>query len=346
MKKLLLVSLISSSSLAASPVVFDGFIDLYYAYDFNRPKDQDRDYTTQPARNDEFNVNLALLGLTHKVNRLTARLSFQAGTYVQSNYAAEPTEGNTSGGLLSRHIQDAYVRYQLQEKTALQVGIMPSHIGYEGVLSIDNYTYTRSLAADYSPYYQSGAALLHQLSESLAVEGYVLNGWQNISEDDSQKAIGTALRFNQEKWTLNYTTYFGKYLGDSRQFHDFNIEYRASDKFKVKTLYDIGMQDRSTGPDATFSTFNIQGAYQLDERHKLALRFETYRDEKQANITTHTDREFEVYGGSLGHDYLLEEGYTLRSEYRYLKATEDIFKKQAKFTDTNQTLSFSIAAKF
>jgi hypothetical protein len=346
MKKIFLATLISISSLASTPVVFDGFIDLYYAYDFNRPKDKDRDYTTQPARNDEFNVNLALLGLTHKVNRLTARLSFQAGTYVQSNYAAEPTEGNTSGGLLSRHIQDAYVRYQLQDKTALLVGIMPSHIGYEGVLSIDNYTYTRSLASDYTPYYQSGAALLHQWSETVAVEGYVLNGWQNISEDDSNKALGSALRFSFEKWSLNYTTYFGKYLGYSRQFHDFNVEYRANSKLKLKALYDVGIQDRTVGADATFSTFNIQASYEPKERHKVSLRLETYRDDKQANITTHTDQAFNVYGGSLGHDYLLEEGYTLRSEYRYLKATEDIFKKQAKFTDTNQTLSFSIAAKF
>lgn len=346
MKKLILATLISGPCFAAAPISFDGFVDLYYAYDFNRPKDQDRDYTTQPARNDEFNVNLALLGLTHKVNRLTARLSFQAGTYVQANYASEPTEGNTSGGLLSRHIQDAYVRYKLQDKTTFVVGIMPSHIGYESVFSIDNYTYTRSLAADYSPYYQSGAGLIYELSDSILFEGYVLNGWQNISEDDSNKAIGTALRLNQEKWSLNYTTYFGKYLGFSRQFHDFNVEYRASAKLKVKALYDFGIQDKSVGADATFSTFNIQASYEPKERHKVSLRLETYRDEKQANITTHTDQEFEVYGGSVGHDYVLEEGYTLRSEYRYLKATEDVFKKKAMFSDTNQTLSFSIAAKF
>ncbi|MGE3610657.1 MAG: porin [Bacteriovoracaceae bacterium] len=346
MKKFFLTLLVSGSSFAATPVSFDGFVDLYYAYDFNRPKEQDRDYTTQPARNDEFNLNLALLGLTHKVNRLTARLSFQAGTYVQANYAAEPTEGNTSGGLLSRHIQDAYVRYQLHDKTTLIAGIMPSHIGYEGVLSIDNYTYTRSLAADFSPYYQSGAGLLHMLSESLAVEGYVLNGWQNISEDDSSKALGTALRFNKDKLSINYTTYFGSYLGQSRQFHDFNVEYRVSDKLKLKALYDFGIQDRDVGEDATFSTFNIQASLNVQESHRVSLRFEKYKDEKQANITTHTNQEFDVSGGSLGYDISLEEGYTFRTEYRYLKATQNIFKKKDGFSDSNQTLSFSIAAKF
>lgn len=346
MRKFLFVLLLSGQSFAASTVNFDGFIDLYYAYDFNQPIGRDRDYTTQPARNDEFNLNLALIGLTHKKNRLTARLSFQAGTYVQTNYAAEPSVGNTSGGLLSRNIQDAFIRYQLRDSTALIVGIMPSYIGNESVVSLDNYTYTRSLAADFSPYYQSGAGVLHQLSERLAVEGYVLNGWQNISEDDSNKALGTALRYGLEKWGFNYTTYFGTYLGVARQFHDVNVEYRASTKLKVKALFDIGRQEDRAGRDATFSTFNLQASYVPVEGHRISLRAETYRDEKQVNVVTHTAQGFDVYGGSVGHDYQLEEGYTLRSEFRVLKATEDIFKKKEEFTDSNQTLSFSLAAKF
>lgn len=346
MKKFLCVLLLSGQSYAASKVSVDGFIDLYYAYDFNQPKERDRDYTTQPARNDEFNVNLALIGLTHKKNRLTARLSLQAGTYVQTNYATEPSVGNTSGGLLSRHIQDAYIRYQLRGSTALIVGIMPSYIGNESVISLDNFTYTRSLAADYTPYYQSGVGVIHHLNNRLSLEGYVLNGWQNISEDDSNKAIGTALRYNLEKWSLNSTTYFGTYLGAARQFYDVNVEYRASSTLKIKALYDFGIQDTRLGADATFSTFNVQASYGPIEGHRFSLRAETYRDEKQANVLTHTGQGFDVYGGSIGHDYDLEEGYTLRSEFRSLRATENVFKKKLKFTDSNQTLSFSVAAKF
>lgn len=347
MKKIfLLITLLSSVVHASSNLMYDGFVDLYYSYDFNNPEAKDRDYTTQPARDDEFNINLVLLGLTHKKNRLTTRLSFQAGTYVQANYATEPTVGNTSGGLLSRHIQDAYIRYMLNEKTNLIVGIMPSHIGYESVLSIDNYTYTRSLAADFSPYYQSGAGLIHQLNDSFGIEGYVLNGWQNISEDDSNKALGTALRFNSGKVSFNYTTFFGKYLERSRQFHDLNIEYQLTKRLKLKALYDFGIQEMANGKDGNFSTFNIQSSYQINENHKVSLRFETYSDEKQANITTNTDQEFEVHGGALGYDYLLEEGYTFRAEYRYLKASEKIFKKKTSFDDSNQNLVFSLATKF
>src|SRR5690606_6742924 len=40
-------------------VRFGAFVDGYYAWDFNRPRALDRAYTTQPARHNEFNVNLA-----------------------------------------------------------------------------------------------------------------------------------------------------------------------------------------------------------------------------------------------------------------------------------------------
>ena len=40
-------------------ITFGGFVDGYYAFDFNRPATYDRAYTTQPARHNEFNVNLA-----------------------------------------------------------------------------------------------------------------------------------------------------------------------------------------------------------------------------------------------------------------------------------------------
>ncbi|MBX9928137.1 MAG: porin [Gemmatimonadaceae bacterium] len=47
-----------------------GFLDAYYAYDATRPADGDRRFVTQPARHDEFNINLPRsawpsLGRTH-----------------------------------------------------------------------------------------------------------------------------------------------------------------------------------------------------------------------------------------------------------------------------------------
>ena len=121
---------------------FDGFVDAYYAYDFNSPPQFDRAYTTQPARSDEFNVNLAYLGATLTDDRVRGRLAFQAGTSVQSNYASEPQVGTVSGPSVSRNIQEAYAGYKLAPSLWLDGGIYLSHVSAESFISRDNLTYT------------------------------------------------------------------------------------------------------------------------------------------------------------------------------------------------------------
>src|SRR5437016_4087208 len=64
-----------------------GFVDAYYAYDLARPRSLDRAFTTQAARHDEFNVNLAYLEATLAATRLRGRVAAQFGTSVQANYA-------------------------------------------------------------------------------------------------------------------------------------------------------------------------------------------------------------------------------------------------------------------
>src|ERR1700674_414267 len=45
----------------AVTVSFGGFVDSYYAYDFGRPVNFDRPFTTQAVRHNEFNANLVWL---------------------------------------------------------------------------------------------------------------------------------------------------------------------------------------------------------------------------------------------------------------------------------------------
>jgi len=153
------VSNAQSAADTSLKVTIGGFIDGYYAYDFDRPPTIDRSFfggalfTTQPARHDEFNVNLAYVEANISGNRVHGRLALQAGTSVQDNYNSEPNIGIVSGPLLSRLLQEAYAGYQVAQNLWVDAGIFYSNAGLEGWVSKDNPTYTRSLVADYSPYY-------------------------------------------------------------------------------------------------------------------------------------------------------------------------------------------------
>ncbi len=188
-------TLAAGTSSTAAPdtaikVTFGGFVDGYYAYDFNRPPSIDRSYTTQPARHNEFNINLAFVEAKVDGARVHGRLALQAGTSVQSNYAGEPTVGSVSGSALSRHIQEAFAGYKVADKLWIDGGIFFSHIGNETWISRDNWTYSRSFVADYTPYYETGVRAVLQATPKFTVTGVVVNGWQNISETNSDKAVG------------------------------------------------------------------------------------------------------------------------------------------------------------
>ncbi len=121
---------------------FSGFVDVYYNYCFlNRPSSlNDRSFTTQPLRQNEFNLNLGMVDAKYQGSSLRGRFALQTGTYVESNYGAEPS--------LLKNVLEASVGTQFGEHVWVDMGIFPSHIGLEGALSKDNWNYSRSLLAD------------------------------------------------------------------------------------------------------------------------------------------------------------------------------------------------------
>jgi hypothetical protein len=78
-------SIAPAASDTSPKITFGGFVDGYYAFDFNRPVNFDRAYTTQPARHNEFNVNLAFVEAKIDGPGYRGRLALQTGTSVQSN---------------------------------------------------------------------------------------------------------------------------------------------------------------------------------------------------------------------------------------------------------------------
>lgn len=102
---------------------FGGFIDSYYAYNRNLPKDTERNYTTQAVRNGEFNINLAYLDAKVEEKKYRGRLAFQWGTSVNANYAAEVTTEKYSNQASVKNIQEAYTGFKLGKDTWIDMGI-------------------------------------------------------------------------------------------------------------------------------------------------------------------------------------------------------------------------------
>lgn len=340
-----------ASADTAVTVKFGAFVDGYYAYDFNRPNAIDRAFTTQAARHNEFNVNLAQVEAVLSGARVRGRLAVQFGTSVQSNYAGEPRVGAYSGGDVSRFIQEAVVGVKLSPRLWIDGGIFLSHIGSESWISRDNLTYTRSLIAEFSPYYQSGVKLSWQATPSLSAQLDVVNGWQNVSETNSSKAVGARLDWTASPMvTLSAYNLVGNEAPDSvdaqlRIFQGASVRVVPTERLTLVGSFDFGTQDLAGETGRWYGT-SIIAHLQASPRTALVARVERYADPKQVIVVTGGNHAFGASGASVGIDVTPAPRVLWRSELRTLAGRDAVFPARDGVKDGDTFLVSSLALTF
>lgn len=329
----------------AATVAFGGFVDAYYAYDFDRPPQLDRAFTTQAARHNEFNINLAFLEARLSSDRFHGRVAAQWGTSVQANYAGEPRVGSVSGPDVSRFIQEAYMGVKLARTLWVDGGVFFSHIGNETWISRDSWTYTRSLIAEYTPYYEAGVRTTWQATPRLLATGVVVNGWQNISETNSDKAVGIRLDYAaRPSLTLSYDNFIGNEAPDTararlRTFHEVIAKY-AGPALGVAVSADLGTQRRAVGGGtSTWYGGAVIGRYVVTPRVAINGRVEYYSDPDQVIVAAPSTDGFQTWGGSVGVDVQPVPRLLWRTELRALAARDPVFPKQPDGADASAALS-------
>jgi hypothetical protein len=356
LRRLSLALLVFAPAMGAAQqqsVTFGGFIDAFVAFDFGKPRAIDRAYTSQAARHGEFNVNLAFIDAVLDGDRVRGRLALQAGTSVQALYLTEPTVGNYSGGLLSRHLQEAAIGIRLREGLWIDGGIMLSHTGTESWVSRENPTYTRSLISDYSPYHESGVKLTWDVRDDFTALFAVVNGWQNVSENNPDKSFG--VRFDwalSPRLSLSYYNLVGNEQPDTlaarlRFYNGVSLKW-SSDEMSFTGTFDGGRQERPGIEAANWWGAAAIAHIQMTERTAVTGRFEAYYDPTQTVIVTGT-RAFEVFGGSFGFDMEPNDGVIWRTEVRALKGHNAVFPDSGSpngRSRSNTALVTSLAVTF
>ncbi len=331
-------------------LTLSGFLDAYYVYDFNKPKGISRQtFLYNHNRHNEFNLNLALIKLGLQNDKYRANLALQTGTYANDNYAAEP-------GLL-KSIFEANVGISLNRNNSLwlDAGVLPSYIGFEYAISSDNLTLTRSLLAENSPYFLSGAKLTYTASKKLEIAGLVLNGWQRIQrlQGNSMPSVGTQISYTPtKKTTINWSTFIGTDDPDSirrtRYFNNFYGVFQISEKFNFIAAFDIGAQQKQKGSSAYHVWMSpiVILQFVLNDQWKASIRGEYYHDMNGVIIPTGTFKGFETSGVSLNFDYSPSKNVVCRIEGRWMNSKDFIFNSQSGPENNNYIIAASLAIKF
>lgn len=325
-------------------ITFTGYVDSYFAYDFDDPSTKNRQFSNMAARHNEFNVNHAYFLGEYMTDKVRAVLGLQVGTYPIVNYGAEPSD-------IYRSIYQAYAGVKLSDKVWLDAGIFPGHTGYESVESLYNEVYTRAFSTEYTPYYLTGVRLTADLSEKVTLTAVVVNGWQNIAETNDSKSFGINLSYNpSDQLELSY----GNYLGDEgdgfigsryRTYNNAYIKYRFSDKFHAVLSLDHGRQELVNDQKGTFYFITWIGQYYLSEKVSLAMRFEEVNDDDNILTAAGGVNGFSGQVYTFDFNYHITKDAMFRVESKFYKGSQSVFVGDGTPNNDNQLIAASIAVK-
>lgn len=327
-------------------ISFSGFIETYYAYDFNQPKaDSKLPFMYNYNRHNEFNINIGLLRAKVEYDNAYAVVSLQSGTYVDDNYANEDI----------KYLNEAYVGLYLDssKKHSIEVGILPSYIGFESAVTASNLTLTRSLLADNSPYFMTGIKYNYKPTEKWNFAALLTNGWQRINKPQKEvlPSFGTQIVYKSSaNSTFNWSTFIGKEFNGldftMRYFSNLYYDQKWNAQWRTIVGFDYGLQDLSSTSNQHAIWFSpvIMAQYAINSKWQTAFRTEYYQDEE--NIIIAGNAPFKTLGFSLNLDYLPNSKVKIRTEARQLQSQEKVFLKNDNPTNSNFFVTTSLSFEF
>ena len=296
-----------------------GWMDAYYAKSTYRDWNQNIFPAIIPglvsnSRTNMVDINLAYVDFRYATDRIKIRLVPAFGSYMDQNYP---------GGYSINNLMEASLGLKpwSEKDVWIEAGLIGSPFTNENPVSRDHIMYTRSLAAEYSPYYLTGVKITAALSKRLKGGFYLLNGWQTIrQEEEFPPAITGQLEFTLNKNNLiNWNVYYQDRETHRRIFSDI-YWIGTKDKWKFTSCFYAG-NDESKVPspyrpnsifqrDGFWCNANFATSYEIATNTNLSARVEYYQD-------LHNNVHGKIYGAALGINRKLFNQLYWRTECKF-----------------------------
>lgn len=325
---------------------FSGYGEIYYSYDFSNPANHEKSsFIYNHKRHNEINANLLLAKANYTDQVLRANLGLMAGNYAQYNLSSEPN--------WAQLIYEANIGIKLSKNQNLwlDAGILPSHIGFESAIGADCWTTTRSIAAENSPYYETGIKVGYTTAnDQLHLAFLVVNGWQRIKKPDYIQSPSVGLQLNykaNDKLTFNYSNFIGTDQPDSlhsiRTFHNVFMQFLPARQLGLIFSFDIGTDKYNLKEYGIWYSPVLILRYPLNEKSAIAIRGEYYADKHQILVATNSLNGFQVSGISANVDYKINRNAIFRMEGKMYNSKDRIF---ANASTGNFSLTTTMSIKF
>lgn len=170
---------------------------------------------------------------------------------------------------------------------AVKLGHFYSPVGYESVMSVNNFFYTHSYGYEYTPFTHWGGLATWKPSQSWELTAGLVNGWDSFDRPtDRVSFIGGAKYTACDLGSLAVGVITGPEQSGFgaaryRTTYNVNLDVFMSEKWETVLVHNLSVQnegDGGTKPSLWYSVANYN-YYKINDKWKIGTRTEWFRDE-------------------------------------------------------------------
>jgi hypothetical protein len=326
---------------------FSGLVDGYYDFNFNHPASQTNGLYNFDTAANQFSLNMVKLSMSHTADPIGFQVDFGFG------HAFDMINGIDDNGLRTKNIEQAYVSWKPKGKDSgfqVDFGKFVTSAGAEVIESNANWNYSRSLLFSWAiPYYHMGLRLTE--TKGHFTGGFQLvNGWNNIEDNNSGKTLGFVGNITTKKISWNNNYYTGpENTGTNtgwRNLYDTTLLFTPADKFNAYLNFDYGQNKSGSGSsEATAKWYGVALAakLQMNDHNAFTPRVEWFKDKD--GFSTGVAQSVKEFTFTYEHKWT--QGLLARLEYRRDWSDKPFFERgSVGFSKHQDTLALGIIAFF
>jgi Putative beta-barrel porin-2, OmpL-like. bbp2 len=319
--------------------LFDGYVD----GSFNHPDSGFNQLQNFDFRADNVHFSMGKITIDHA----PAPIGFHAD--VGFGQAFDVIHSTDRAPDAFKYIEQAYVSVKPKSWHGVEVdaGEFVTAAGAEVIESNSNWNYSRSLLFALAiPYYHFGVRASFPVGPHFTGGVQVVQGWNNIYDNNSGKTIGLngAYAWKKVTWTNVYYVGPEKYHTNTglRHLYDTTVQVNANDNFSYYINFDYG-RDKNIGSGSQKWT-GIAGAarYAIGKKFAIASRLEWFDD--MDGFATGTAQKLKEV--TLTGEYKMTGWLMSRLEFRNDWSDQPFFQNGSGTSKTQPTVLLGMVAFF
>lgn len=306
-------------------IKLSGILDGYYSASFNDPAGEKNQLRNFDVDANKMGLNMLKFAIEKAPEPVGFRFDLGFGKAFEIFQVSEPTKRVHQ----LEPVMQGYLSVKPKSWKGVQVdvGKFYTAAGAEVTETHLNWNYSRALLYANGPYFHFGVRTSVPVHKNFTAGFQVLNGWNNVADNNSGKTFGLTGAYSKGKVTYANVYYVGpektKTNQAYRHFWDQVLVINVNSKFSTYFNFDLGAEKQINAPSSKFFGGAWAYRYQLTKRIAFANRWEAYRD--AAGFITGTTQTLKE--GTFTGELKLADGVLTRFEFRNDWSNQPFFER-------------------